>query len=129
MTRRCRRRSGSPELCRVDVSVQGIPATASVKTYHHHPGRNSYLADSDLDCYGYTECEFRLLDRRGYPAPWLEAKLSDPVVYDNVFEQVVQEVAEFQQDERETALERRIEERRERAALFNSHSLPKPHRP
>lgn len=29
-----------------------------------------------MDCYGYTEVEFEVLDRRGYPAPWLERKLN-----------------------------------------------------
>ena len=33
--------------------------------------------DSDMDYYGYTECEFDILDRRGRPAPWLERKASD----------------------------------------------------
>lgn len=33
--------------------------------------------DSDLDCYGYSEVEFDVLDRNGRPAPWLERKMSD----------------------------------------------------
>ena len=118
MTRKCRRHSGSPELYRVDVSVQGIPATASVSTYHHHPGRNPYYADSDLDCYGYTECEFRLLDRQGYPASWLEVKLVNPVTYNDVFEQVARKVEEIREGERERALEEREERKREKQAMF-----------
>jgi hypothetical protein len=34
-------------------------------------------ADSDWDCYGYKEVEFTVLDRKGYPAKWLERKLTD----------------------------------------------------
>jgi hypothetical protein len=30
-----------------------------------------------MDWYGYTECEFDILDRRGRPAPWLERKATD----------------------------------------------------
>ena len=33
--------------------------------------------DSDLDCYGYHEVEFDVLDRNGRPAPWLERKMND----------------------------------------------------
>lgn len=33
--------------------------------------------DSDLDCYGYADVEFDVLDRNGRPAPWLERKMSD----------------------------------------------------
>ena len=33
--------------------------------------------DSDLDCYGYSEVEFDVLDRNGRPAPWLEKKMSE----------------------------------------------------
>ena len=31
--------------------------------------------DSDMDAYGYTEIEFRVLDRTGRPAPWLAKKM------------------------------------------------------
>ena len=34
-------------------------------------------ADSDWDCYGFSEIEFTVQDRKGYPAPWLERKLTD----------------------------------------------------
>jgi hypothetical protein len=30
-----------------------------------------------LDCYGYAEVEFDVLDSNGRPAPWLEKKLSE----------------------------------------------------
>jgi len=33
--------------------------------------------DSADDYYGYTEMEWELLDRKGYPAKWLENKLTD----------------------------------------------------
>lgn len=38
------------------------------------------MADSDWDCNGYDEIEFEVLDRRGYPAPWLAKKLSPEAV-------------------------------------------------
>ena len=39
------------------------------------PNHSSW--DSDWDYYGYTEVEMDLLDRKGYPAAWLEKKLTD----------------------------------------------------
>jgi hypothetical protein len=36
-----------------------------------------YWADSPDDCYGYTEIDFDVLDRRGRPAPWIERKMDD----------------------------------------------------
>ena len=35
------------------------------------------MCDSDWDCYGYTDIEFDVLDRKGYKAPWLKRKLTD----------------------------------------------------
>ena len=34
-------------------------------------------ADSDIDCTGFAEIEWRLLDRKGYPAQWLQNKMTD----------------------------------------------------
>jgi hypothetical protein len=36
-------------------------------------------ADSDWDYYGYTECDWQVLDRRGRPAPWLSKKLTSKI--------------------------------------------------
>jgi len=33
--------------------------------------------DSDWDCFGWYEVEFEVLDRKGYVAGWLAAKLTD----------------------------------------------------
>jgi len=55
-----------------------LPFVARV-TYHKvvppWPG-SCYTAPSDMDYYGYTECEYEVLDRRGRPASWLERKLT-----------------------------------------------------
>lgn len=34
------------------------------------------MADSDWDCYGYSDVEFEVQDRRGRKAPWLERKMT-----------------------------------------------------
>jgi hypothetical protein len=60
----------------IDSNVQGIPCGIKVdRCFVNEPMGPS--ADSDWDCYGYSEIEFTVLDRKGYEAPWLQAKLTD----------------------------------------------------
>lgn len=56
--------------------ICGIPCLIRVDHYFEQKPLGIY-ADSDHDCYGYTECEYTVLDRRGREAPWLEKKLDD----------------------------------------------------
>jgi len=59
-----------------DTTIAGIPCgikTGKV-TVQKPLGPN---CDSDWDCYGFTDVEFTVLDSKGYPAPWLEAKMTD----------------------------------------------------
>lgn len=60
----------------IDSRVAGIPCQIEVVTYERVRGSYSYNAPSDLDYYGYTECEWNVCDQRGRPAPWLERKLT-----------------------------------------------------
>jgi hypothetical protein len=48
-----------------------------VETCNVVQGSYSYNAASDMDYLGYYEIEFTVLDRKGYPARWLEGKLTD----------------------------------------------------
>ena len=70
--------------------VAGIPCIIGVTHYVRVKGSHSYNAASDMDYYGYTECDFVVLDRRGRPAPWLERKLTDSIQRD-----IEQETAEY----------------------------------
>lgn len=60
----------------IETSIQGIPCQIDVTTYVVVKGSYSYNAPSDLDYYGYTEIEFDVYDRKGYPAAWLERKMT-----------------------------------------------------
>jgi hypothetical protein len=62
-------------MMKIESNVCGIPCRINVTrlTVQAPLGPR---ADSDWDCYGYTEIEFNVLDRRGRPAPWLERKLT-----------------------------------------------------
>ena len=61
----------------VEINVCGIPALADV--VHYWPGRPGRTDGPPDVCYPPEppELEWRLLDRRGRPAPWLERKLTD----------------------------------------------------
>ena len=39
--------------------------------------RSYSRADNPYDYYGWTEIEFEVFDRKGYPAPWLEARMTE----------------------------------------------------
>lgn len=56
--------------------IQGIPCQVEATRIFVQPPLGP-RCDSDLDCYGYHEVEFDVLDRNGRPAPWLERKMSD----------------------------------------------------
>lgn len=59
----------------IESTVAGIPCLVQIDhVFIQRPLGPS--ADSDLDCYGYAEVEFTVLDRRGRPAPWLEKKMT-----------------------------------------------------
>ena len=64
-------------IAEIETRVAGIPCIIGVTEYECVKGSYSYHAASDWDYYGYTECEFDVLDRRGRKAAWLERKLSD----------------------------------------------------
>lgn len=59
-------------------SISGIPCGIHIDHYLHVPPfRGPAIAcQSDLDFYGYTDIEYTILDRKGYPAKWLKKKLT-----------------------------------------------------
>ncbi len=59
----------------IEHRIQGIPCLLSVTHFFEQKPLGIY-ADSSDDCYGYTEIEYDVLDRRGRPAPWLEKKMT-----------------------------------------------------
>ena len=57
------------------AKIQGIPCQVRVLQFSHQKPLGPWC-DSDWDCYGYTEIDFEVLDRRGYSAPWLTKKMT-----------------------------------------------------
>ena len=65
-----------PSLPGFASTINGIPCLIEV-TYFFRQKPLGPRCDSDYDCYGYTECEYNVLDRKGYPAKWLEKLMTD----------------------------------------------------
>ena len=63
-------------IAKIESRVAGIPCIIGVTHFESVKGSFDYHADSDWDYHGYTECEFEMLDRKGYKAKWLESKIT-----------------------------------------------------
>lgn len=61
----------------IQTRIQGIPCQIEVTRCEVVRGSYSFNAASDWDYHGYSEVEFDVYDRTGYPAPWLERKMTD----------------------------------------------------
>lgn len=67
------------------ISINGIPCQCEVLSYQKAvPMRICGSGMGDCDPPEPEEFEFQLLDRKGYPAPWLEKKLT-PQLEQEVF--------------------------------------------
>ena len=77
------------------IFVNGIPALAEVTNYVH-VAPQGMQADSDVDCYGYTELEYDLKDRNGYPkvgdAEWLHKIADSKDLWSDIDEQIFKEM-------------------------------------
>ena len=63
-------------IAEIQTRVAGIPCIIGVIEYSSTSGSYNYNAASDMDYYGYTDCNWEVCDRRGRPAPWLAKKLT-----------------------------------------------------
>jgi len=71
------------------TTVCGIPCGVVVDTYYYRKGNYSSQAVDPSEYYGEEEIEFTLLDRKGFVANWLYAKMAD-----NDIEQIEEEIRE-----------------------------------
>ena len=58
-----------------ETRISGIPCLID-PTYVFTQKALGPSCDSDQDCYGYSEVEYNVCDRRGRLAPWLERKMT-----------------------------------------------------
>lgn len=57
----------------LETRIAGIPAGVVLESYY--PGTNHPITSASLEPNDAEEIEWFVVDRRGYPAPWLEDKL------------------------------------------------------
>lgn len=58
----------------IPYTLAGIPCLIQVT--RHFVKNPDMRADNPDDYFGYTENEYEILDRKGYPAAWLEKKIT-----------------------------------------------------
>jgi hypothetical protein len=66
----------SEYLSTFETTIVGIPCQIAVTDFTSVKGSFDMNASSDLDYHGYTECDYLVLDRKGYKAGWLEKKIT-----------------------------------------------------
>jgi len=77
-----------------DTHIQGIPCQILI-THYCRQRPLGPRADSDYDAMGYTDAEYTVLDREGYPALWLDRKITNE---DN--ERILRQIDEYKGDRR-----------------------------
>ncbi len=76
--------------------VEGIPCQIGVMSYQRYPALPARQAHSDWEFYGCTETDYVVLDRKGRPAPWLQAKLrDDDYIVQEIIDQMEQEKCDY----------------------------------
>lgn len=62
----------------ISYKLNGIPCQIGILHYLKvEPNYNTW--DSRDDYYGFTECDWMILDRKGYYAEWLERKITSSI--------------------------------------------------
>ena len=79
-------------------NVCGIPCIIRVDHYFKQAAwrGSAHTCPSDMDYYGYEEIEYSVLDRKGYPAAWLERKLTP-----KEHERITDEISQVMREERD----------------------------
>ena len=79
----------------IDTTIKGIPCQILI-TSHTYQKPLGPKADSAADCYGYSDSEYTVLDRKGYKAEWLAKKIDK-----NTDELICELIDEYKAAERE----------------------------
>lgn len=84
---------------RFDTTIDGIPCQCHVLYYRRAMPMHIYGSGMG-DCHPPEdpEFEFEILDRNGYPAPWLEKHLTPDMEHDLLEEYIVMKQAEAYED-------------------------------
>jgi hypothetical protein len=63
-------------MSKIDYTIIGIPCIINV-THFYSQAPDASCKSSDMDFQGYEEIEYEVLDRKGYKADWLAAKVTE----------------------------------------------------
>ena len=87
--------------CQFASNVCGIPCIIKVAHYAKQSAwqGSAHSCASDWDYYGYEEIEYSVLDRKGYPAAWLERKLTQ-----KEHRRIVREISDVMAEERDAMM-------------------------
>jgi hypothetical protein len=66
-------------MAELETRICGIPCIIGVTSYYEDAG--------SWDCPPDSDCEYEILDRKGYPAAWLERKMTAKDE-DNLYQEV-----------------------------------------
>lgn len=61
----------------IETHIQGIPCQAEMVAGHYQKPDHTTWASADDYHGGWFDVEFRIYDRRGYKAGWLEKKMTE----------------------------------------------------
>lgn len=92
----------------LELMVDGIPCKAKVTRYKKHKGTMSWFAPDPDSYWGWTELDYKLLDRKGYPAPWLEDLADRKGLWEDLEGEICEEMEDLLQVEREDYMEERL---------------------
>ena len=56
----------------IESTISGIPCI--VRVTHYESAHGDSISDNAADYHGSEDIEFEILDRKGYPAAWLDRK-------------------------------------------------------
>ncbi len=83
------------------TSAAGIPCKVKVTRYKKRKGNFSSFALDPEEFYGWTELNYRILDRKGYKADWLRNKLDEEGLTEDFEQDLMQELDDYLKAEKE----------------------------
>ena len=94
----------------INLTINEIPAKAKVNHFKKHKGNLSLRAVDPDEFFGWIELDYRLLDRKGYYAPWLDALAYEKGILDEIEADVIEQVEETLEEMKQ---DRQIQKRKE----------------
>jgi len=85
----------------IKITIDGIPCKAKVTRFQRHRGTKSRFAPDPDSYYGWIEMSYKILDRTGYQAKWLDALMMRKNLWEEVEDEIAREVEDEMQARKE----------------------------